>query len=276
MAEEQEQITNEVIDQDVPGVDEFQRLMNGEDEPAPEEKPAPEPAKSWKFSHGGKEITATEQDLLRYAQQGYGAPTKIGELNTQLKQLDAYRQVDEWAKANPDKWSAIEKQWGNSQSQEAPPVSEIPPEVEQYVSPLMQRLEAAEQKLAQWEKKETEVKTKQEDELVDTEIKSIREKYVDLDWSSVDSTGYNLEMKVLDHASKNGFPSFQAAFKDMMFDKLMDRAVERGKEKVVKERQERRKLGFLDFGAPEGKPPAFDPKTASAEERFQAALNEWQ
>ena len=86
----------------------------------------------------------------------------------------------------------------------------------------------------------------EEDSKLDQSIKSIQEKYPNLDFKAQDQNGFSLEQRVVNHAVENGFPTFRAAFLDYYHDNLEKLAEARGRELVSKEMDKRKKLGLLD------------------------------
>ena len=84
-----------------------------------------------------------------------------------------------------------------------------------------------------------------QDQALDQEVQSIREKHADLDWNTLDENGKHLELRVLEHAQANGISSFKAAFRDLLHDDLISRAASQGKLAIAKGIQNRSKLGVL-------------------------------
>lgn len=267
---------------DIPTEQELQDIMNETDSglDIPNKEDIPEP-KTWSWKEGDKEIKATEEQLLKWGQMGRNAPQKIGELNQnltkaqeQLKKLEEYRQIDEWAQKNPDIWSKITQSYQNP-SQQIQEQTQIPAEVQQYLQPLMQQLTEMKSFVSEIQKEREQGKLKQEDTALDQEIKSIREQHADLDWQSPDESGLTLEQRVLEHASKLGTTSFKAAFRDMNHETLLQRATLKAKEELIKERRQKSKLGLLDSPAPNKTEVLnYDPRKSSDREILEAALKE--
>lgn len=213
------------------------------------------------FTAAGKQIKAPISDprIKQWASQGYDYAQKMAEFNKTQQEFQAQQQqakayfdkygpVEEFYSKNPDLWNHIVNQWQQSQAQQG---------LGDPNNPVMQKLSAYDEKLSQVEKfiqskqaEEAAFIRQQEDQALDSEIKSIRETYADLDFSSPGADGKSLELKVLEHAHQNGIKSFKSAFRDYMHEELIKREYEKGKESVVKERQKQTKLGLL------GKSPA--------------------
>ena len=252
--------------------------------PTPDDKHAIEldPAGKIKFTANGSEVEATKEEIIKYAQQGYGAANKVGELNRQIEELkssqspdnvESYREIDEWAKANPEQWGAIQKQY---QEAVAPsPQSQLSPEMQEMLAPLFQEVEGLREFKQSMEAQQQEQKLQQEDSALDLEIKSIRDSYPDLDFDAPGEDGQTLEYNVMKHAADNGITSFKTAFRDFNHEKLIKIAEEKGKETIIQERRARNKLGLLDVQAPDSGEvanPDYNPRTASDTQNYEAAL----
>ncbi len=250
-----------------------------------EQAPPPE---TFSIKVEGKEIPATRDQLIKWAEMGYGAPNRIGSLSKELqqhqKQIEAlkqyestYKPVDEFAKQNPEWWKHVMTNWEQRSQFINQNLSQDPN------NPLLQKLSSLEQEVQESRKfrenllnQQKEYSTKMEDEALDNEIKSIREKYSDLDFDGLDQNGSSLEHRVLAHAKQHGIPSFSTAFKDYYHDELILRAQEKAKESVGKEMQKRTKLGLLgESQAPrKGMSSAKNVKSKSYEHLLAEAIDE--
>lgn len=216
-----------------------------------ETKAAPVTVDEFEFIHNGKPIKATKDNVLKWAQQGYDYSQKMADFNRRLQETNSkyeqaesiyktYGPVDEWVKSNPDKWDALQRAIeGVEASGENPQ--------------LLQKLQALESKILEANKfiqtvqeREQQQKIAEEDQALDAEIKSIRDKYADLDWNAANEKGHSmLEVRVLEHATKNGINSFRAAFHDLMHEDLMKASEARGRESLNKERKAKEAQGLL-------------------------------
>ena len=151
-----------------------------------------------------------------------------------------YKPIDEWVRANPDKWEKLQAAIAESQDQ-----VNLPPN-----HPLMQKLSHVESFIDQLRQEKLQTQYKQEDQELDNEIKSIREKYKDLDWSSLDAQGRDREQAVLAHANQHGFKTFRTAFLDLYHDDLLKSAETRAREQFAAEKEKKAKSGLLQTGAP--------------------------
>lgn len=259
MSEAEIELNDEQIDQLVDRVD-------SPKEAAPEREMTAQPTpketiEEYKFTHNGKEINATKEQLIKWASQGYDYPQRMQKLNQERLQWDSqkqewekkiapYRTIDDWAAKNPDKWTQLQQSWQSASNGQVPQNNQGIP---QAIDPAyLQKIQNLEQRFQQFEpavngllENLSTQKAAQEDEALDQEIKSIQEKYKDLDFNSIDDNGKSLEYRVLEHASKIGVKNFTTAFRDLLHDELISRAQAQAKQNVSKNIQVNTKLGII-------------------------------
>lgn len=225
------------------------------DETPQVETEAPQTIPEFKFTAYGKEIKIPQNDprINQWLSMGYEAPNRFGELNKkiqayekqlqegtskyqQLEQsLNSYKDVDNWAKANPEQWQSLTDAWRQQLNQNP---AQLPPEVKQ-------KLEQHDQILNQFQQEQVARRHQAEDHALGTEIESIRKSNPNLDFDAPDQTGRSLEYRILEYATQNGIPSFRAAFRDYCFDQLTKKAEEQGREKVSRTMSQTTKAGLL-------------------------------
>jgi len=214
-------------------------------ETAPAQVEQSAPPQEYEFESEGRKYRGDVERLKRWAQQGVSAPNKIGELAKKLSDYESkfksyeaydktYKPIDEWAKANPDKWQSLFTSWQQSQygapatPQQADATQQqfrIPPE-------LIQKIEAHDQDLSQWKQEKENQKIQMADQSLDSEINSIRKQYSNIDFDAKNQNGSSLEYQILEHATRNGIPSFRAAFRDYCFDQVQKMSESKGRETV--------------------------------------------
>lgn len=216
----------------------------------PTETPAANsPSETFEFNHSGKTIKATLDQLIKWAQQGYDYPQKAQRLNQQYSQwqeqqkafeqkFKPYQQIDEWATKHPEKWNSLQTLWKQQETESA---SKKDP----YIQALEQKLESVIPVVQQVAEERAKAREEKEDLALDQDIKSIREKYKDLDFDNPGEDGKSLELQVLEHARTHGIPTFRAAFLDFYHDKLVERAQTQAKQAVAKGVQTKTKQGIL-------------------------------
>lgn len=220
---------------------------------APEAQPQAEPEYEYEWS--GQKIKAPLSQLLKKASMGHDYAQKMGELNKQREQFtqeyklsqqlkEQFGPVDEWVRANPQKWEKLqavieaEKAGHGDLDVNHPLFQELQHLKRQLNEAIMPTIQSMQEE-------KTRIQHEAEDKALNDEIQSIREKYKDLDWATLDEHGRSREMRVLKHASENGFKTFKSAFFDLYHDDLEKRAEERGKGSVANEKAKQAKTGLL-------------------------------
>lgn len=233
---------------------------------------------------GGKEIKAPLDKIMQWAQMGYEYPQKAKEFNQLKSKFDGmtqkeqeltereqkfkpYLEIDQYAAQNPDWWNQVQEAYKQKLAG-----AQSNPEIQQLKQELQEIKEFKNEILN--EKKNQKVS--EEDKKLATDVESIRKTFPNLDFDSPDENGMSLEMRVLEHADKNGLPNFRAAFRDLMHEDLISRAREEGKLLVSKEVQKRTKLGILGESSKptKGLKVAENVKDKSYEELMREALAE--
>jgi hypothetical protein len=244
--------------------------------------PAAPAVDEFTFNWNGKEIKAPREKALQWAQQGYDYAQKMAEFNRRHSEFEnirkehdqrfsIYQTIDDYAKQNPEWWNQIQQAYqARKQGGSAGDDSSAVPD---WVN---QKLNQYDQFIHSLKEKEAAQQRASEDSHLDSEIKSIRETYKDLDWDSPNETGMGLEQRVLDHALKNGIQSFRAAFRDYNHEHLVKLAEDRAKENTNKELQKRTKQGLLGQSSTpkKGIQPAEGVKNKSWNELEREALAE--
>jgi len=236
-----------------------------------EEKDQKAAKDEYEFTHNGKPIKATRDQIIKWAQMGYDRPQFMQKFNQekakweeergqweQLKQkYSPYTQIDEWAAKNPTQWQQLQEMWKRGMQNPAaltqsPQTQPQNTQVSSEIQPYLTKIQSLEQQLSQilpavqqFQDWKTQSTHQQEDQALDQEIKSIREQHPDLDWNTLDENGKSLEVRVLEHAQNNGIAKFQTAFRDLLHEELLNRAQAKAQQSVAKGIQTRTKLGIL-------------------------------
>ncbi len=226
-------------------------------ETPPEPAAAPDWRQSfeWKFKSGDKEIVVDDADKARtWLSQGHNYAQKMGALNQEraawqrqreeqdarVKAYEPFKELDDYAKQNPDWWKHV------SESYQQRGVAQVPPELQAHLSPVLQRLEQTEGVLQQWKSAEEQKQIEAEDAKLDQEVQSIREKHPNIDLSAVDpESGRSLEWRIYKHAADNGIKSFTTAFRDYLHDRLIDDAKASTLSQQAKDAQDKAKKGII-------------------------------
>ncbi len=243
--------------------------------------PKAQTPREYEFKWNGKQIKAPEDRMLQWASQGYDYSQKAENLkamqaefeNTRHQcepKLQRYSEVDEYAAKNPEWWDHVNKSWQERQ-QALDPSNPVAGEIQTIKSELAE-LKKFRSELVQ---EKTAAQQKAEDDQLDSEIAAMRTQHKDLDWASVDETGFSLESRILKHATDNGISSFRAAFRDYNHEKLIEMAAMQAKESAVKERQKAVKAGLMGYSStPRNGLQATDVKGKSYNQLIQEAMTE--
>lgn len=258
MTDNTEQMTEESADELLASIEEpRQDLMEQQNESGQQQtqqQAQQQAIQEYAIKYGGKEIKAPIEKILRWAEQGYEAPQKIGELNKQLeswktkeqqlKEIESrYKTVDDYVKQNPDWWKFVQSQYENQigQAQQNPN--------NQYINELKSEFEKQKSVLDTLMKEREESRIKQEDEAYNKGFEELKKQYPKVDFNSVDEAGKSLEYRVLEYANQNGINNFTTAFKDYYFDELVKIKETEAKEKLIKDKQANTKLGILNVSS---------------------------
>lgn len=197
----------------------------------------PTPAAPWekdKIKVGGQEFEASRAQILQWAAQGRNYPQLVEKLNAEKAQLDSkykvYAEIDAYAKANPDWLETVQAAYQQKISN-APATSQVPPELKAEIDQLKEF--------------KSNFENEQSQKALDADVQDIRKAYPDLSWDVLDESGSSLEMRVYDHAVKNGIQSFKTAFRDLMHDHIVKYQSDKAREQAVKELQAQRKQGLV-------------------------------
>lgn len=230
------------------------RPMGGGEAPAAA-APAATPADwrqsfDWSIDHNGQKVSPDSADKAKtWLSLGYNYSQRAAELNKTQAELarerqqlsekykgyDRYGEIDQYARQNPAWWKHVEESWQQRGSHGVDPT----------LAPILQRLQATESVLEQYQRQQAEEAQKREDQALDGEISEIRKAYPKIDLNAVDELGRSLEYRVLKHANDNGIRSFRAAFRDYLHDQLVSEAQVSAREAIAKDTQAKAKQGVL-------------------------------
>jgi hypothetical protein len=217
----------------------------------PELQTSPEP-QYFEYQASGKTVKEDLETILKRASQGYNYAQLVNEhkgmvdsfskeRDQHLAQLGVWKQYDEYANQNPQWAEFVKSQWESRQSYGQPQSefghqqqqgSDIHPEVRAFMDEYRSNQRVAQEQA--------------EDAALHEQIQSVQKDFPDFDLSYSDpSTGQSLELQIIEHAKAHGINSFKAAFKDYMFDKIIEKRITSAKEATAKELANRTKQGFI-------------------------------
>jgi len=218
-------------------------------EVSPDAGAAPE---MWEYQASGKTISEDRETVLKRASQGYNYAQHIAEHKNNVTSFEKerdqhtqdfgqWKQYHDYATENPEWAEHVRGQWDQRQSFGQPDASQGTEQTQApAVSPEVQSF------MDEYRNDKRLRQEADEDSALNEQVQSVQKEFPDFDLSATDvETGTSLEMRVLEHARANGINSFKAAFKDMMFDDLVNRKVTAAKEATAKEVADRTKQGFI-------------------------------
>lgn len=213
-----------------------------------------------KLDREGKEIALDEAKAKAYAQKGFDYETKMHNLRVDRQLFDKekskledqykeLKEINEYAKQNPEWERFLHEQWSQKQAGQAQQGN--PAYQQSYANPQEQQIAVLQNQLASvlqtldGQKQEmSERKAAELDSRLQGEIDSYKEKYSDFDWKSQDELGRTLEQRIQQHAIDNGIKGYTAAARDMLWDEHMKRASMSSKEQVGKAVAQQKSLGL--------------------------------
>jgi hypothetical protein len=257
--------------------------------PAPQEPVAQEQPKEFQFNWNGQAIKAKEEDLVKWASQGYDYSQKMQQFQQQQQEfqqkLAPYKQIDEFASKNPDWWNHVENQWKErdrfsvQQSLQA-----LSPEQREVMEPLFTRvteqLQKTEAELAQMREFQTSYNIAQEEQRakaamseLEHEIQSVAKEF-NVNLQERDKTGQTLEWRVGQFAKEKGLDSFKDAYYLYNRDAIRKADEMRARESLIKEMQADRRAGLLPQGAAPGQENAPVPRMRSWDDAMKFAMKD--
>lgn len=234
------------------------------------------------YTADGKVVKESMDMVKKRASQGYHYAQKMREIKekeaqyneaqTRLQELEKWRELDTYARENPQWREHVEQSWQNRDKIGLDPDNPLSGEVgslRQDISKLSELVQTLQQD------KEQRVQQEQDARLSD-EIKSIRGEYKDIDFDAADEDGKSLEYRVIEHANTYGLPTFRAAFRDFYHDELIKMRVEQTKQQIAADREKKRKQGLIGESKTPTMANGFDTSVAgkSYEQLLEEALAE--
>lgn len=231
---------------------------------APISQPSFDPNLVIPYKANGKEVQEPLSTVIQRASMGYNYAQLVqqhkqqqAEFETQRQQVlesqKRWQQYDDYANSNPEWAEYVRQSWesrANSfnqnqgtnsfdQGQSQQQTANLPPEIAKELGEMRSFI-------GQYKAEQQARMQAEQDAELNAEVTSIQNEYPDIDLKHTDPmTGESVEQQILRHAQTHGISSFRAAFRDMMFDKLLARGQTQAKEAVSKTMQQQVKNGFL-------------------------------
>lgn len=236
----------------------YNKLNESANAELPMEAPEPPPAEAppaeemIKFKARGQEVEISKDKMDEYLSKGYDYNELVKEFKDERRGhenlIDKYKNVDEYVDKNPEWWQYIQDQY--QQKQQGTNETNVAPTSADTDRPLPQefinKFQQLEQNLSILLEDRNRSRVEQEDSALESEMKTVKEKFQNFNFSEKNDSGQTLETRILEHADKKGISSFETAAKDYLYDDLINRAREEGKESINREFQKQTKLGLLN------------------------------
>ena len=213
----------------------------------------------------GQKIEVTDPSKYdQWAQQGYSYSQNMASLNEQKAELErqrqeteqrlnAYKDVDTYARENPEWWNHVEERWQGRQ------LHKMAPEVQEAIKPFMSEFVEMKNFMNEFQKEKIETEARSQDEALQNQIVDLGKQFPEVNFGAVDANGQSLELQILNHAANNGIPTFRAAFYDYYQGNLQKLYETRGRSAVEKDLAERKKAGILSTSQVPAKSPQIQP-----------------
>jgi hypothetical protein len=200
--------------------------------------------------NGEKIVVDDESKYDQWAQQGRHYSQQMAELNQQRAEWEAekaqieprltqYRDVDNYAKENPEWWQHVENSF---QSREA---HNLTPEIKAALEPVLKDFSEVKEFANKLQIERQEEIARREDAALKEEVASLSKEYPEVDFTVADQTGQSFELQILKHAEAQGIPSFRAAFLDYHQNQLQNIYEARGRKAAEDAIAQKNKQGIL-------------------------------
>lgn len=221
---------------------------------SPEPQAAPMAPREWEVPWNGRAIKAGEQDVLKWASQGYDYSQKMAQFNQERAQFEQtykpYQEIDNFARQNPEWWAHVEQTYAQrAQIQQQNMLQKLPDEVRPVFEGILKENQEIKQFVSEFQREKQEAQAREADQQLLGLISNLQSKH-GIDFNSRDEAGQTLEYRVLEFAREKGINDFEIAFNAYYQPHWEKHYTMRAKEQAVKEMQARRESGLL------GKAPA--------------------
>ena len=202
------------------------------------------------INYKGKEVSLDDDRFISYAQKGFDYESKMHQQRVDRKLFEQEREsfqnefgqlkeINDYAKANPQFEALIQREWAKMQAGEGEPLdplSEV--QVLQHQLRTLQE-QVASQSQANENRRIAELEAGQE-----TAIANYKDKHSYLDWDAKDAEGTTLEDRISHAMLDNGVKNFSIMADHFLKDQLMKRNELESKAAAAKGIQNATKLGL--------------------------------
>jgi hypothetical protein len=227
---------------------------------ASDQSGSPWDGKQFSIKFRDKEVVPqSREQLMTYAQQGYGYSQRMAELKAreeELNQLDSslgqYKKLADAFDSNPQFKQQIlelyQKTMSGVQAAQASGDQQAVADNTAILSQMQQMMAPVQQKLQQFDDFQNQIAASRADEDLAKECDSIKSKYKDHDWVSEDSEGHTLLWRILNTANDKGLLNIEDAYRLYMFDNVAEKSRADALRDQAKRIQEDRQRGVVSNG----------------------------
>lgn len=255
------------------------------------------PADEWEYEVKGKKIKEPRDMVLKRASAGYHYAQQMEQYNKEKaaweqqrdldrqkweeerKAYEPFKEMETFGRQNPQ-WVEYWKRAYEARNNPVPQGEGVQTEGIQDIAahPYVKSLEERVNKFAKFmedqQHREVQAKTEQEDNTYRQAVDAVRKEYPEIDFDQADEEGRSLEYRVLQHARFNGIHNFRSAFRDLHFDQLAAKKIEKAKEEVAQSRVADKRQGIIARGSASNPAARIDYRKTSWEDLGNLAKKE--
>lgn len=214
------------------------------------------------YKANGKPVRETLEQALNRSSQGYNyaqllsefkqkEPTyqkQIEELGGQLKNLDKFRQYDEYAKQNKAWADHVDNMWKNKEqfnNADLDPNDPVTKKLASFEQMLQNFSNQFGEKIQKYDQVVTAQEMAKDDLSFNKEVETVTQGFKHVDFDTKDESGKSVKTYVMEHMVSKQIPNFRTAFLDLYHDQLLAQHEQSLRDKHAKETQKRTKEGII-------------------------------
>jgi hypothetical protein len=204
--------------------------------------------------NGQKVLPKSKENILQWANQGYNYSQRASELNKRKADMDAmqnqyaqYKQLNDAFEQNPAFKQKILELYQSTQQGTATPaqqnqVAQLPPEI-------LSKLGEVDQIKSEFQA----IKEEKEDQLLDQELQSLRNKFKDEEWDT-DAGNGTLQFQILKKAHDTGVTNLEDVYKMLRFDHIKTNTEAMTRKQMAEQQAENARKGIVSSNVSGQKP----------------------
>lgn len=241
--------------------------------------------------HNGQILKTPLEKLLNSFRQGTHLEEKTNEYKKLKEQIEKdrgdlesynalrakYEQIQKWSEEHPDEWNKL---WELYQKKDQ--VLATPGQAGQGNEKLMAIIQSLQEELSGLKAWKGEFESERERQaldadikLVDSQVEEFKKEWPEIDFAEKTLDGLSLVSVIKKHGLDKGIPDFTLAATDYLRPRLIDIAVQRGRNEAVKGETKDRQQGIVARSStPFTSGQSVEPSKMSKSDRMQAAKSE--